>query len=122
MRISDGRSDVCSSDLRDSISEAERADVPALQHDVSVPVDLMPRFIAENPGRLAAAFPGVRTLSFGHLGDGNVHHHVQPPKGTDGTAWLGAHDEDVSRLVYSHVLELGGSKIGRASGRGKVWQ
>src|SRR3546814_7348448 len=69
----------------------------------------MPRFIAENPGRLAAAFPGVRTLSFGHLGDGNVHHHVQPPKGTDGTAWLGAHGEDVSRLVYSHVLELGGS-------------
>src|SRR3546814_10439228 len=63
--------------LRDSISEAERADGPALQHDVSVPVDLMPRFIAENPGRLAAAFPGVRTLSFGHLGDGNVHHHVQ---------------------------------------------
>src|SRR3546814_845343 len=95
--------------LRDSISEAERADGPALQHDVSVPVDLMPRFIAENPGRLAAAFPGVRTLSFGHLGDGNVHHHVQPPTGTDGTAWLGAHGEDVSRLVYSHVLELGGS-------------
>ncbi|MBB5706062.1 FAD-binding oxidoreductase [Sphingopyxis panaciterrulae] len=95
--------------LRDSISEAERADGPALQHDVSVPVDLMPRFIAENPGRLAAAFPGIRALSFGHLGDGNVHHHVQPPEGVDGAAWLAAHGEDASRLVYRHVLELGGS-------------
>jgi FAD/FMN-containing dehydrogenase len=95
--------------LRDSISEAERAEGPAIQHDVSVPVDLMPRFIADNPRRLAAAFPGARALSFGHLGDGNVHHHVQPPAGSDGSAWLAAHGEAASRLVYTHVLELGGS-------------
>lgn len=96
--------------LRDSISEAERANGPALQHDVSVPVDLMPRFIAENPARLAAAFPGARALSFGHLGDGNVHHHVQPPAdAADGAAWIAAHGENLSRLVYTHVLELGGS-------------
>jgi FAD/FMN-containing dehydrogenase len=95
--------------LRDSISEAERAEGPAIQHDVSVPVDLMPRFIAENPARLAAAFPGARALSFGHLGDGNVHHHVQPPVDSDGPAWLAAHGEEASRLVYRHVIELGGS-------------
>lgn len=95
--------------LRDSISEAERAEGPALQHDISVPVDLMPTFIAENPARLALAFPGARALSFGHLGDGNVHHHVQPPAGADGAAWIAEHGAAVSRLVYSHVLELGGS-------------
>lgn len=95
--------------LRDSISEAERAEGPALQHDISVPVDLMPAFIADNPGRLERAFPGVRALSFGHLGDGNVHHHVQPPADSDGTAWLAEHGAAVSRLVYSHVVELGGS-------------
>ena len=95
--------------LRDSISEAERAEGPALQHDISVPIDLMPAFIAENPHRLDSAFPGARALSFGHLGDGNVHHHVQPPVGCDGAAWIGEHGAAVSRLVYSHVLELGGS-------------
>jgi FAD/FMN-containing dehydrogenase len=95
--------------LRDSISEAERAEGPALQHDVSVPVDLMPAFIAENPGRLDLAFAGARALSFGHLGDGNVHHHVQPPIDVDGAAWLAEHGAAVSRLVYSHILELGGS-------------
>ncbi|SKB33511.1 FAD-binding oxidoreductase [Sphingopyxis flava] len=95
--------------LRDSISEAERAEGPALQHDVSVPVDLMPRFIAENPARLATAYPGARALSFGHLGDGNVHHHVQPPLDVDGAHWLSVHGEGLSRLVYRHVLELGGS-------------
>jgi FAD/FMN-containing dehydrogenase len=95
--------------LRDSISEAERAEGPALQHDVSVPVDLMPRFIADNPARLAEAFPGIRTVSFGHLGDGNIHHHVQPPQGVDGAAWLAEHGTAASRMVYRHVLELGGS-------------
>lgn len=95
--------------LRDSISEAERADGPALQHDVSVPVDRMPAFIADNPDRLEQAFPGARALSFGHLGDGNVHHHVQPPLGVEGKAWLDEHGEALSRLVYTHVLELGGS-------------
>jgi FAD/FMN-containing dehydrogenase len=95
--------------LRDSISEAERAEGPALQHDVSVPVDLMPTFIADNPARLTAAFPGTRALSFGHLGDGNVHHHVQPPVGIDGSTWLAEHGAAVSRLVYKHVIELGGS-------------
>ena len=95
--------------LRDSISEAERAEGPALQHDVSVPVDRMPTFIAHNPARLTAAFPGTRALSFGHLGDGNVHHHVQPPVGVDGAAWLAEHGAAVSRLVYAHVIELGGS-------------
>ncbi len=95
--------------LRDSISEAERAEGPALQHDISVPVDLMPTFIADNPVRLTQAFPGARALSFGHLGDGNVHHHVQPPVGTDGAAWLARHGTAVSHMVYAHVIELGGS-------------
>ncbi len=95
--------------LRDSISEAERAEGPALQHDVSVPVDLMPRFIAESPIRLAASFPGIRTLSFGHLGDGNIHHHVKPPKEADGLDWVARHGAAASRLVYTHVIELGGS-------------
>ena len=95
--------------LRDSISEAERAEGPALQHDISVPVDRMPAFIADNPVRLGAAFPGARALSFGHLGDGNVHHHVQPPPDVDGAAWIAEHGTNVSRLVYAHVIELGGS-------------
>ena len=95
--------------LRDSISEAERAEGPALQHDISVPVDLMPAFIAENPRRLGQALPGVRALSFGHLGDGNVHHHVQPPIDVDGAAWIAEHGAAISRLVYCHVIELGGS-------------
>lgn len=95
--------------LRDSISAASRAQGPALQHDISVPIEKMPDFIESNPARLTAQFPGVRCLSFGHLGDGNVHHHVQPPIDVDGANWLKQHGDAVSRAVYRHVLEWGGS-------------
>ncbi len=80
-----------------------------MQHDISVPVDLMPAFIADNPGGLEARLPRIRALSFGHLGDGNVHHHVQPPADVDGAAWLAEHGASVSRLVFSHVIALSGS-------------
>jgi FAD/FMN-containing dehydrogenase len=95
--------------IRDSISEAERADGPALQHDVSVPVAAMPAFIAASASDLSARFPGARVASFGHLGDGNVHHHVQPPADVDGAAWIAAHGEDVSSAVYHMVVAMGGS-------------
>jgi FAD/FMN-containing dehydrogenase len=95
--------------LRDNISAASRAEGPALQHDVSVPVDRMPEFIATNPVRIAAKFAGARGNSFGHLGDGNIHYHVQPPVDVDDAAWLQQFGADVSREVYRHVIELGGS-------------
>ncbi|MCC2600906.1 FAD-binding oxidoreductase [Sphingopyxis yananensis] len=95
--------------IRDSISAASRAEGPAIQHDISVPVEKMPEFIESNPARLSANFAGVRCLSFGHLGDGNVHHHIQPPVGVDGQKWLAQYGEEASRAVYRHVMEIGGS-------------
>jgi FAD/FMN-containing dehydrogenase len=95
--------------LRDSISEAERAKGPALQHDISVPVAAMPAYIETAPGRIAAAFPGATSLAFGHLGDGNVHFHVRPPLGGDAEQWIATHGEAASRAVYDAAVAAGGS-------------
>ena len=94
--------------LRDAISEAERAEGPALQHDVSVAVDRMPAFIAASRDAVAAQF-GAETRSFGHLGDGNVHHHVRPPSGVDAAAWVRDTGPAVARHVYAMVQDMGGS-------------
>jgi FAD/FMN-containing dehydrogenase len=95
--------------IRDGIAAAERAIGPALQHDVSVPVAAMPGFIAAVDERVSAAFAGATTLSFGHLGDGNIHCHVRPPHGGDAAAWISRHGGAASRLVYDLALELSGS-------------
>lgn len=107
--------------LRDSISESERALGPALQHDVSVPVERMPDFLTDDAAAIAAQFPGVTMMGFGHLGDGNIHLHAKPPRDAAdrGAAWLADYGEALSQAVYRRVIEVGGSisaehGIGRA--------
>lgn len=95
--------------LRDSISEAERALGPAMQHDISVPVEAMPRFMVEAAAAVEARFPGTSAAAFGHLGDGNVHFHVRAPKGVDRDSWYAGDGPAVSHLVYDMVVAEGGS-------------
>lgn len=105
--------------LRDGISEGERSVGPAVQHDISVPVDRMPDFIESVPGKIAAAFPGATTLSFGHLGDGNVHLHYRPPMDSDAVAWIAEHGAAASRIVYQTAVAMGGS-ISAEHGIGRI--
>jgi len=95
--------------IRHSISEAERADGPAMQHDISVPVAAMPRFMVEGAAACEARFPGTRASGFGHLGDGNVHFHVRAPRGVEPTRWYAEEGPVITRFVNDLVVASGGS-------------
>ncbi len=95
--------------IRDSISDAERATGPAAQHDISVPVEAMPRFLIKAAAACDARFPGTRASGFGHLGDGNVHFHVRAPAGVDRAQWLAEEAPGVTRFVDDLVVAAGGS-------------
>ena len=95
--------------LRDSISAAERALGPAMQHDISVPVEKMPEFILAASPAVEEEFPGTRAVAFGHLGDGNVHFHILAPKGAVPGAWEEGEGKNVSARVYDMVTQWGGS-------------
>jgi FAD/FMN-containing dehydrogenase len=95
--------------LRDSISEAERAEGPTMAHDISVAVDRMPHFMISAAQAIEAAFPGVKATGFGHLGDGNVHFHVNAPSGVDPDRWRREIGEPASHMVYDLVAAAGGS-------------
>jgi len=95
--------------IRDSLSEAERAAFgPATQHDISVPVDSMPRFLRDASAAVEAAFPGTRASGFGHLGDGNIHFHVRAMS-RGGADWINREGAAVTRLVDDLVTAAGGS-------------
>ena len=95
--------------IRDSLSEAERlAFGPATQHDISVPVDLMPRFLRDAAAAVEAAFPGTRASGFGHLGDGNIHFHVRAMTRRS-PDWINQEGAAVTRLVDDLVTAAGGS-------------
>ena len=94
--------------LRDSISEAERAEGQTLAHDVSVAVADMPGFIVEASEQVERAFPGVIASGFGHLGDGNIHFHVRAgSRATDG--WHEGEGAKITRFVDDLVVQAGGS-------------
>ncbi len=95
--------------IRDSLSEAERALGPAVQHDVSVPVVAMPDFMTEGAAAAERAFPGTHATAFGHLGDGNVHFHVRAPAGAARDHWYADAAPAITRFVHDMVVARGGS-------------
>src|SRR5690606_35340681 len=95
--------------IRDSLSEAERAENgAATQHDISVPVNEMPRFMVEAAQRVERAFPGTKASGFGPLGDRNIHFHVRAGK-RDGADWLAIEAPAITRLVHDLVTAARGS-------------
>ena len=94
--------------LRNSISEAQKIDGISIKHDVSVPVSRMAEFIAQADAALHGAFPGVRMVTFGHIGDGNVHYNVSMSDPAQNPALI-EQSERVNRIVYDIVQGLGGS-------------
>ena len=95
--------------VRESISLAQSKEGLNLKHDISLPISNIPAFVASTDAALAHAIPGVRLVTFGHLGDGNLHYNVQAPEGVNPADFLREHEPAVNRLVFDTVARFGGS-------------
>jgi len=94
--------------LRENMSDAQALEGPNIKHDISIPISRIAEFIAACDARLDRAFPGVRMVTFGHVGDGNLHYNAAHPEAADPAAFLGRSDE-INRIVHDTVAEFGGS-------------
>ena len=94
--------------LRENISEAQAHEGPNLKHDVSIPVSRIAEFIAATDAQILRERPRTRLVTFGHLGDGNLHYNVSPPVGMDQGTFLGE-AADITRIVHDSVAGFGGS-------------
>ncbi|HEV8315378.1 MAG TPA: FAD-binding oxidoreductase [Burkholderiaceae bacterium] len=95
--------------LRESIPLAQAEEGLNVKHDIALPVSRIPEFVASTDAALRAAFPGVRLVDFGHLGDGNLHYNVQAPEGIEAAEFLRANEAAINTLVYDAVVARGGS-------------
>ena len=95
--------------LRESIPLAQSQEGPNIKHDIALPVSAIPGFVERTDAALAQAFPGMRLVNFGHLGDGNLHYNVQAPDGMPAQAFMDRHEHAVNTLVYDAVCAVGGS-------------
>ncbi|MFE6649019.1 FAD-binding oxidoreductase [Nocardioides sp. NPDC057772] len=93
--------------LREGVSEAQKSEGATLKHDITLPITAMSRFVAEVGPRLLDALPGLRLVTYGHIGDGNLHYNISAPVGDD--AALRREAPALTRIVYDAVTALGGS-------------
>jgi FAD/FMN-containing dehydrogenase len=93
--------------LREGISEVQKTEGASIKHDVTLPVAALPDFVARIAPRLEAVLPGLRLVTYGHVGDGNLHYNLSAPVGRD--AALHAAAPALTRAVYDAVTSAGGS-------------
>lgn len=93
--------------LREHIPLANRHIGSVSNHDISLPISMVPEFIAQMPSRIAK-IDAFRINCFGHLGDGNLHYNVFPVDGKT----RADHDHQraqIKQVIHDAVDAMGGS-------------
>ncbi|MDH4441218.1 MAG: FAD-binding oxidoreductase [Rhizobium sp.] len=67
--------------FREGMNEGQAKRGPHLRTDVSVPLSKLADFVLEAEAAVMEALPDCLCVSYGHVGDGNVHLNVLPPSG-----------------------------------------
>ncbi len=94
--------------LRESVPEAQRHHGASLKHDVSVPVSSVPRLIEEGTALVRRFAPEGEVVSYGHLGDGNLHFNVSQRPGSDTQAFL-SRAKPLEEAIFDLVEAMEGS-------------
>ena len=67
--------------IRESIPEANRLVGAISSNDISIPIDKISDFIKSTNQKIKKLNQELRVNCFGHIGDGNLHYNIFPPKG-----------------------------------------
>ena len=94
--------------IRELMPESQKFEGGSIKHDVSVPVSRIPQFIVEATKAVENFMPQARVMSFGHMGDGNLHFNVSQPLGMDKKTYLDQWNE-MNAVVFDVVLKFDGS-------------
>ena len=79
-----------------------------IKHDCSVPVSSVPEFIRSTKQKLIDYLPDVRPVTYGHIGDGNIHFNVCPPSNYNPDTFK-QNTEEIREIVYGNANSFGGS-------------
>jgi FAD/FMN-containing dehydrogenase len=91
-----------------------------LRTDVSVPISRLADFVGTALAELGERLPAAKAVTYGHVGDGNIHLNVVPPPGLDG-AGIDRLFHDAEEIIFDVVDRCGGS-ISAEHGIGRVKQ
>ena len=103
--------------VRERIPEANRLIGSVSSHDISVPISAIPEFIQHGAEIISALGP-FRINCFGHLGDGNLHYNVFPPKGQNRSDF--AEDRMVVKQAVHELVHAFEGSVSAEHGVGRL--
>ena len=95
--------------LREAIPLAQGVEGLNIKHDIGVPLSSLADFVDAADSALEAVVPGARHITFGHLGDGNLHYNLQAPEGEPADRFLAISEPEANACVHDLVARLGGT-------------
>jgi FAD/FMN-containing dehydrogenase len=95
--------------LRERLPEAEKREGRALKHDIAVPVSAVPAFLDQAAALVQRLAPQARVLAFGHVGDGNLHYNVRPPRAPANHPAFFAAGAAVTAALHDLAVAMGGA-------------
>lgn len=90
--------------VRESVSEYPRILGKITPFDIGIPLDRMVQAVADLEARVKARWPDAQALSYGHMGDSNLHLVVNIP-----SAGADQPTKEIKALVYDMTRDLGGT-------------
>lgn len=78
--------------IREGMNEGQAKRGQHMRTDISVPLSRLAEFVKEAEKAVSEALPTCVSVSYGHVGDGNVHLNVLPPQGSS--------KEEAAAMIY----------------------
>ena len=103
--------------LREAIPLAQGVEGLNIKHDIGVPLSALAAFVDAADAALEAVVPGARHITFGHLGDGNLHYNLQTPEGDAADDFLAQYETPANACVYD-VVDRSAGRSPRSTGSG----
>ncbi len=108
--------------LRENIPDANRLTGAICSSDTSVPISKVDDFIEQSTSAVSEIYPGLRINSYGHIGDGNIHHNVFPPESVPKKKFVESNPGIIEavRMAINEVTSQCGGSISAEHGIGRL--
>ena len=94
--------------MREDIPEANRKIGAITSHDIALPLENMESFINKSLIEIKEINKLLRVNCFGHMGDGNLHFNVFPPREEKNSSYVRIKSQ-LTEVINSNCKRLGGS-------------
>ena len=94
--------------MREDIPEANRKIGAITSHDIALPLENMESFINKSLIEIKEINKFLRVNCFGHMGDGNLHFNIFPPREEKNSSYVRIKSK-LTKVINNNCKSLGGS-------------